>query len=127
MIEVIEAARPSGPGSSWPAWSASARSEIGRFHNPNPDQIQSLLRDTVGLSHITNYWSWRNCTPPQAEQRLREALRLRHEIAHGLNPIPKVHNTYASRLPGFIRKLAECTDRAIADHAGLALNIQLRW
>jgi len=127
VLEVIGAARPTAPTLHWSSWNASARSTIGRLNKPTPAQVYAFLRDTIGLTGIASQWSWRRCTPQQAEQRLAEALRIRHEIAHGVNPRPIVHNTYARSLPGFFRKIGECTDDAIKTYAQGVLAIPLTW
>jgi RiboL-PSP-HEPN len=86
--EAITALRPA-PGTplgTWAALHASARSSIGRFNNPNVENVRMLLSDAVGLPDITVFWSWRNCTVVHARELLAEALRFRHQIAHGINP-----------------------------------------
>jgi hypothetical protein len=127
VLEAIAAARPQNPALHWSSWNAAARSAIGRFNNPNPDQVFAFLRDTLGLTGIASHWSWPRCSSQLAEQRLGEALRIRHEIAHGVNPRPIVHNTYARALPGFFRKLGECTDSAIKTYAQTSLAVTLPW
>jgi hypothetical protein len=71
--------------------------------------------------------SWPRCTPAQAETRLGEALKIRHEIAHGVTPRPIVHNAYARELPGLFRKLGDWTDKAIKQCASSSLDISLSW
>ena len=127
VLEVLESARPPDAPGMWSSWSASVRSAVGRFNNPTPDNVANLFRDALGLQNIRLSWEWRNCTAAQAEARLAEALRYRHEVAHGVNPRPTVHNNYSKRLPGFFRRLGECTDRAVAVHADIALGVALAW
>jgi RiboL-PSP-HEPN len=118
VIEAINAIRPVPPAAlgAWPTINASARSAIGRFNNPNVENVRMLFSDSIGLANITTFWSWRNCTIEHARELLAEALRLRHEIAHGVNPRPVIHNPYARWLPSFFRRLGSRTDFGIRDY-----------
>lgn len=127
ILEILEHARPPGAPGMWPSWSATVRGAIGRFNNPSPDNVVNLLRDCLGLQDIRPAWTWRNCTSAQAVARLQEAMRLRHEVAHGVNPRPTAHNSYVRRLPGFIRRLGACTDARIQQHATAELGVVLNW
>ena len=67
---------------------------------------------------------WQNTTAAQAGQQLDDALTYRHQVAHGVNPRPVIHNHYSSQLPTFIRRLARATDGAVRQHlvtAGVAV------
>jgi hypothetical protein len=129
VVEALAATRPA-PGTPlgpWPALNASARSAVGRFNNPNVDQVRALISDSLGLADITAFWTWKNCSPTRARELLAEALALRHQIAHGVNPRPIVHSPYASRLPAFFRRLASRTDAGIRDHLVTVLGIADPW
>jgi hypothetical protein len=56
-----------------------------------------------------------------------QALDLRHQIAHGVNPRPIIHNPYSNWLPGFIRRLALCTDDGVRNHLTAALGLPNPW
>lgn len=128
MREAIEAMRPAAPPSGlWPALNASVRSQLGRFNTPNADQVRILVSDSIGLADVHQFWTWRNCSPAQAVQRLMTAMKFRHEIAHGVNPRPTIHNWYSSQLPDFFRRLAGCTDRAVRDYLVAVLGIANPW
>ena len=124
-IEVIKPAAP--PMGVWPAVSASARTQIGRFNNPNTDNVRNLFADALGLADVTASWFWQGVDPARARERLTEALKYRHEIAHGVNPRPTVVNAYAKRLPGFFRLLGRCTDRAVRNHLVQDLGVAAPW
>jgi hypothetical protein len=124
LIVLRPAAPPLGP---WPAHNAFVRGQLGRFNNPNPENVRVLLSDAIGLQGIQTAWVWQNCTPVQAEQRLTLAMRLRHELAHGVNPRPVVDSFYSSQLPDFFRRLGRCTDRAVRDHFVNVLGIANPW
>jgi hypothetical protein len=91
------------------------------------DNIRMLISDAIGLQNIQTNWAWQNCTSARAEQRLAEAMTLRHQIAHGVNPRPIVSTFYASQLPDFFRRLARCTDRAVRDYFVNVLGITTPW
>lgn len=126
--EALEAIRPPAPPLGvWPALNASARSAIGRFNTPNTEQVRILISDAIGLQDVQHSWTWRNCTPAQARSRLQRAMEYRHEIAHGVNPRPVIHNPYSSRLPDFFRRLGRATDAAVRAHLVDTLGVPNPW
>ncbi len=117
MRESLRVLRPPPPLlGAWPALSALVLNQLGRFNNPSPANVARLIQDCLGLADVRPSWGWQNCTPAQAEQRLTDLLTLRHQIAHGVNPRPSVPHSYTGILPGFIRRLARCTDDAVRQH-----------
>jgi hypothetical protein len=118
---------PAPPLGLWPALNATVRGQLGRFHNPNTDNIRMLMSDALGLQDIQNAWAWQNCTSARAVQRLADALALRHQIAHGVNPRPVVTTIYSSQLPDFLLRLGRCTDRAVRDHLVNVLSMADPW
>jgi hypothetical protein len=117
MRESLQALRPPTPPlGNWPALSAFILGEVGRFHTPNAANVANMIHRCLGLADVRASWGWRNCTATQAETLLNEALDRRHQIAHGVNPRPTIHNAYSRRLPVFIERLAECTDQAVRQH-----------
>jgi hypothetical protein len=129
IVEAITAIRPAAgaPLGSWVSLNASARSLVGRFNNPNVDNVRALLSDALGLPDITASWCWRNCTSDHARELLAQALRFRHQIAHGVNPRPVIHSSYATRLPGFFRRLGVRTDAGIRDFLVTTLGLPNPW
>jgi hypothetical protein len=126
--ESLEVIRPvQAPMGVWPALNATTRSQVGRFNNPNPENVRTLFADAIGLVDVTTSWCWQGIDATRARERLAEALRQRHEIAHGVNPRPTVHNHYAKRLPGFFRRLGQCTDRAVRDYLAQTLGATAPW
>jgi hypothetical protein len=128
LKEAVDTLRPGAPPmGAWPALNATVRSQVGRFNNPNTENVRTLLADGLGLQDVTQSWAWQGVDPGRARERLAEALRNRHQIAHGVNPRPTVQNHYARRLPGFFRRLARCTDRAVRDHVVQELGVADPW
>jgi RiboL-PSP-HEPN len=89
------------------------RDDLDRFHTPSAGNVQSLVRQTIGLTDIRRAWYWPGMTIAQAGAALGQALNLRHRIAHGAHPRPVVHNHYTSQLPDFFRRLGPRTDAAV--------------
>lgn len=128
MRESLHALRPAvAPLDPWPALNAFILGEIGRFNTPNGQNVANLINRCLGLADVRITWSWRNCTSVQASTLLDEALAFRHEIAHGVNPRPVIHNAYSSWLPGFILRLARCTDRAVRQHLVAVSGVVNPW
>jgi hypothetical protein len=118
---------PAPPLGLWPALNATVRGQLGRFNNPNTENIRLLISDALGLPDIQTHWRWQNCTSDQAVQRLAAAMNLRHQIAHGVNPRPFVDFFYSNHLPEFFRRLGRCTDRAVRIHFVNVHNIANPW
>ena len=118
---------PAPPLGLWPALNATVRGQLGRFNTPNTDNIRLLISDALGLPDIQTTWAWPNCTSAQAVHRLADAMTLRHQIAHGVNPRPGVSTFYASQLPDFFRRPGHCTDRALRDHFVTVHGIAHPW
>jgi hypothetical protein len=117
MRESLQTLRPPAPAlGSWPALSTFISGQLGRFNTPNSQNVANLINSCLGLADVRISWGWRSCGSAKAAALLDRALALRHEIAHGVNPRPVIHNNYSSGLPGFIRRLARCTDIAVRDH-----------
>ena len=127
MRESLQALRPPGPLGNWPALSAFIHGELGRFNTPNAQNVANLINRCLGLANVRISWGWRNCTSAQAESLLDNALARRHEIAHGVNPRPVIHNAYSNWLPGFVRRLARCTDNAVRNHLTSTLGLANPW
>jgi hypothetical protein len=126
--ESLEVIRPvHAPMGVWPALNASSRSQVGRFNNPNPENVRTLFADAIGLMDVTASWCWQGADPPRVRERLAEALRQRHEIAHGVNSRPTVHNNYVVGLPVFFRRLGYCTDRAVREYLAQTLGASDLW
>ncbi|MGL6096112.1 MAG: hypothetical protein ACRC7O_09990 [Fimbriiglobus sp.] len=54
-------------------------------------------------------------------------MRIRHQVAHGVNPRPEILYQYASRLPNFFRRLVLATDRAVRGHVVTTLGAPNPW
>jgi hypothetical protein len=109
MRESLQALRPTMPAlGNWPASSAFILGELARFNTPNAQNVANLINRCLGLPNVRTSRAWRNCNSTQAADLLDAALVHRHEIAHGVNPRPVIHNAYSSWLPGFIRRLTRC-------------------
>ncbi len=128
MRESLAALRPAVPPfGNWPALSAFILGELARFNTPNAQNVANLINRCLGLANVRTSWGWRNCTSAQAESLLDTALAFRHEIAHGVNPRPAIHNPYSSWLPDFIERLARCTDDAVRRHLTTTHGLANPW
>lgn len=126
--EAVNALRPATPPlGAWPALAATVHSAVGRFNTPNSENVKLFLRNAVGISDVTAAWSWQRCAPPKARDRLNKMLTARHHVAHGVNPRPTIHNGYAKMLPMLVRRLASCTDGALATHLSTTLGVAVGW
>jgi hypothetical protein len=126
--ESVGTMRPAvAPFGAWSAHNASILGQLGRFNNPNMENVRMLLSDAIGLQDVHQSWFWFNCTSAQAVQRLAAAMKWRHQIAHGVNPRPVIHNQYSSQLPDYFRRLARATDQAVRNHLVSAIGVASPW
>jgi hypothetical protein len=126
--ESVQALQPVGPNlGAWPALNVFVTAQLNRFHTPNTANVTRLIHDCLGLANVHLAWSWQNCTPVQAAQRLDSAMQARHRIAHGVNPRDAIDNRYSSELPGFFRRLARYTDAAVRNHLVTAYGVATPW
>lgn len=126
--ESLEALRPPAPPLGlWPALNATVRGQFGRFNTPSTDNVRLLISDALGLANVHHAWTWPRTTSSQAVALLAAAMDLRHQIAHGVNPRPIVHNGYATQLPVLFRRLGRCTDAAVRSHLVATLGIANPW
>lgn len=126
--ESLAAVRP--PGITDPVWSllrAPTLRTVQRFNTPNENEVRKLLTESIGVPDVTTSWAWRNSTVARARERLREAMNYRHQVAHGVNPRPVIHNSYSSELPNFFRRLGNCTDDAVRAYLVTTLGIANPW
>jgi hypothetical protein len=115
--EGIDALMPVGASAAaWGAVTTPALAQIKRFNTPDAAQTKQLLKTCVGVDDVSAAWAWQKCNTQSCINYLNAVLLLRHQIAHGVNPRPVVHNSYATWLPGFFRNLARCTDGAVSAH-----------
>jgi hypothetical protein len=128
MRESVQALRPPAlPLGTWPALNAYVTGLLGNFNTPNHVNVERLIRNCLGLADVHLFWTWQNCTSAQAVQRLTDAMTYRHQIAHGVNPRPTIHNYYSSQLPDFFRRLARCTDTAVRNHLVTVHGVVAPW
>lgn len=111
---------PAGPGAApvviqhWPALAADAVKQAAKLNTPDTRNVNWLFRSTLGIPKLSDGWSWRGSTVAIAEANLDALMKNRHEVAHGVNPRPTIHNKYAAWLPGFIERLGEASDKHLA-------------
>ena len=149
-LSALDAGEP-GPGSpispaTYGILAGVIRQQVSDFSTPNPENSRRLL---VGVGFDPrSHWTWRQrggrglgvitVTPAEAETRMREWLRLRHDIAHGHDRMSRVSVLQAvrdarSRSPqwspqvrlvdaeacmAFFRRICQLTGDALARHLG---------
>lgn len=127
VIEAIASFRPAAQPSLWQSIVADARGKIGRFNAPNVENVQRLIADTIGLQDVSVCWVWQNTDRARARQRLTDAINYRHQIAHGVNPRPTIHNQYSHSLPAFFRQLSRATDEGVRTYLIDTLHVAHPW
>lgn len=90
--------------------------QLKRFNTPNAENIDQLIKDTLGLSKVTNCWKTDDFSKAEAKKRLDQILNSRHQIAHEGKTSKEL--SYASNFDdmNFIFELATLLQNAIDDH-----------
>jgi hypothetical protein len=127
MRESVQVLQPVLPLGAWQVVSAYVTELLRSFNTPSRENVVRLIRNCLGLADVHLAWTWQNQTSAQAVQRLTDAMTYRHEIAHGVNPRPTIHNNYSSNLPDFFRRLARCTDNAVRQHLINTHGVAVPW
>lgn len=129
VIEAVNAIRPAAGASlgMWTVVSKLANHLVGRFHTPDVGNVKKLVNDSLGLADVTSFWSWRGYSVARARKHLSDALKVRHQIAHGTHPRPIIRTRDAIGLIGFFRRLGIRTDSAIRAYLVNALGIASPW
>ena len=128
VIEAVDAMHPvTGQLGAWSVHAAFVRAQAQRFHTPDPNNVRSLISQSVGLADVHQAWGLPDHTPGQTVQSLSDVLKLRHEIAHGINPRPTVAHHFSSGLPQFFRRLAQATDNAVRNQLVNTLAVPNPW
>jgi len=111
VVSAIEAGEP-GPGSpitrqTYSILAGRAKENVHAFNTPNAENTRRLLV-SVGFDPRP-LWTWSQMggqgvgvitlRPPDVEQRMRDWLTLRHEIAHGNDTLSPVRVLQAVREP----------------------------
>lgn len=56
--------------------------KLKKFNTPNANNIDTLLKDTLGINNVTDCWNTDKFNRAQAIESLKKILNSRHEIAH---------------------------------------------
>lgn len=150
VLAAVDAGTP-GPGSpvtrqTYEAVVGRARASVNQFNTPNPENTRRLFLE-VGFDPRP-HWTWSQMggqgvgvitlQPQDVDQRMRDWLKLRHEIAHGSDTLSRVSVLQAVRERGqpssdwqptirlvdaeacmaFFRRVADLTAAGLAEHLG---------
>jgi hypothetical protein len=102
----------------------NSRPLISRFHNPWPDQIDSLFA-AVGLPKASRGISWRRAGEAAVVRNLEELVRTRNKIAHGGTEVD-VSKATVTRFRRYVDGFAKQLDDRVAFHL-LSTTGELPW
>ena len=79
---------------------------VGKLNTPKPEQIKSLFETLLGISDVTQCWSYQKMSPKLAETKLTELVVLRGDIAHKVTTSTSVQKATVTYYIDFIGRLA---------------------
>lgn len=97
---------------------------VARFHNPWPDQIDSLFA-VMGLPTASRGISWQRAGAASVIKNLEDLVRTRNRIAHGTTDVD-VSKAMVTRFRKYVEGFAEGLDVKVALHV-LSITNQLPW
>lgn len=98
-------------GSGWHGILLAHRDEVleryvGKLNTPKPEQIESLFKDLIGMSSITDCWSYPGMFAKKAKKKLTDLVVLRGDIAHKVTTKQSVKKADVEYYSGFIGRIA---------------------
>ncbi|HAF13077.1 MAG TPA: hypothetical protein DCK99_05125 [Blastocatellia bacterium] len=79
---------------------------IGKLNTPKPKQIDGLFSALIGISSMSQGWSWKAMPATSAIEKLTRLVELRGSIAHRVASSRAVHKADVSNSIRFVYRLA---------------------
>jgi hypothetical protein len=79
---------------------------IGKLNTPKPKQIDGLFSALIGISSMSQSWSWKAMPPASAVEKLIRLVELRGSIAHRVAATKTVRKADVSDYIRFVYRLA---------------------
>ncbi|MGC4815797.1 HEPN domain-containing protein, partial [Micromonospora sp. DT228] len=83
------------------------------LNTPKHRQVRDFFRENLGITDITQSWSWPRCQPETACRKLDEFVTLRGSIAHRRAPAGSVYKREAVKSLDLVQRLAACTAKQV--------------
>lgn len=64
---------------------------VGKLNSPKPKQIDALFSTLIGISSLSQGWSWRGMSSDAAVEKLNRLVELRGDIAHRVAAAKSIH------------------------------------
>jgi hypothetical protein len=98
-------------GTGWKAVLQQHRAElfkdyVGKFNSPKAKQIDALFASLIGISSLSQGWSWRRMSSEAAVDKLNRLVELRGSIAHRVAAAKSVHKADVTAHLEFLYRLA---------------------
>lgn len=94
---------------------------LSKFNTPNTKNIDTLFKDALGISKISDHWQSQEFTRNEATTTLSKLLEARHKIAHeGTASVPLSYKKNFEKME-ILMKIAELTERAVFEELKIAL------
>lgn len=86
------------------------------FNTPNSNNIDSLLKDTLGINNVTDCWNTDKFNKVQAIKHLNEILDSRHKIAHTWKTSKELNYESNYEDMNFIFELATLLQKSVDEY-----------
>jgi len=99
---------------------------IGHFNTPNPENIDELIHNVLGLRNTSSKWRWQGMSKESSKKKLVEYIKIRGAIAHRTKHMRSVTKSMAEDYLQFVERIVNITDDLIREHVHSITN-GFRW
>ena len=104
-------------GEGWKTcFQENAEIRVNKLNTPNPNNLEKLFEQSLGLKGLCETWKWQGCSNTQAKNKLIGFIKLRGAIAHRLKPDKAVHKKSGKEFFSHISIIADFIDETVSDH-----------
>ncbi len=89
---------------------------VSFFNTPKAGNVDNLFEALLGLTRVSDKWSWQKVTVQGARDRLARYVELRGSIAHRVKASQSVHKKMVNDYSDFITRLAVRTANVTRAH-----------
>jgi hypothetical protein len=99
---------------------------LDELNTPKTPQVNGLFRELIGLSNLSESWSWQRMSSQQASEKLDEYITVRGNIAHRLTHDTNIYKNWGTDYLSHVERLVAKTDERVYGHV-VTLTITPPW
>lgn len=100
---------------------------VEKFNTPSTTYVETLFDSLVGLSKISQYWSWSGMSTKRSANKLNSLVKLRGDIAHKVKAPAYVSKDVVKDYVDFVYRLAVKTHNELNEHIAKRTETRRPW